>query len=351
MKGSTVVLDHLFGREVAARLVDGRLDDLLVAGPDPDLPVPGAIYRAAVDRPMKGQGGVTVRLPAGHGFLRQAKGLRPGQTLLVQVAGGGAGGKAPPVTSRLLLRSRYAIATPDAPGVNVSRAIRDDDRRDALLAIAHGTGEPPAGTGLILRSACETAADDDIAADIAATLDLAARVIADRDEPGTAPVLLAPGPGPHLAAWCDWPAPDTLADAPGDLAVHGVIDMIAALRRPEVDLGAGAWMAMEPTAALVAVDVNTGADTSLAAGLKANLAMARALGVHLRLRGLGGQVTLDPAPMPKKDRRVFEQVLRAALKGDAVATVLAGWTPLGCFELQRRRERLPLADCLRGLTL
>ena len=58
--------------------------------------------------------------------------------------------------------------------------------------------------------------------------------------------------------------------------------------------------------------------------------------------GFGGQITLDLAPMPKKDRRQFESVLRAAFKADSSETVLAGWTPLGLYELQRKRDRLPL---------
>ena len=59
-------------------------------------------------------------------------------------------------------------------------------------------------------------------------------------------------------------------------------------------------MMIEPTRALVAVDVNTGPDTSPAASLKANIAAARDLPRQLRLRGLGGQVVVDFAPMPKK---------------------------------------------------
>ena len=79
-----------------------------------------------------------------------------------------------------------------------------------------------------------------------------------------------------------------------------------ALRAAHVPLGGGASMYVEPTRALVAVDVNTGGDTTPAAGLKANIAAARELPRQLRLRGLGGQITLDLAPMPKKDRRQFE---------------------------------------------
>ena len=74
MKGRTIVLDHLGGREAAALLIDGQLDDLLI---DPVGPRPGAIYRAICDRPLKGQGGMMLRLPEGDtAFLRQSKGLR-----------------------------------------------------------------------------------------------------------------------------------------------------------------------------------------------------------------------------------------------------------------------------------
>jgi Rne/Rng family ribonuclease len=101
-------------------------------------------------------------------------------------------------------------------------------------------------------------------------------------------------------------------------------------------------MFVEPTRALVAVDVNTGGDTSPSAALKANLAAARTLPKALRLRGLGGQIVMDVAPMPKKDRRAFEDALRAAFRADAIETALVGWTPLGHYELQRKRERRPV---------
>ena len=125
--------------------------------------------------------------------------------------------------------------------------------------------------------------------------------------------------------------------------------MIDALRQPLVPVGAGA-MYIEPTRALVAVDINTGPDTSLAAGLKANIACVRALPAQLRCRGLGGMIVLDLAPMAKKERRGFEQVLRAVFRHDSVETILAGWTPLGCYELQRKRDRLPLTGGAHGLS-
>ncbi|MBC7157213.1 MAG: ribonuclease E/G, partial [Rhodobacteraceae bacterium] len=74
-----------------------------------------------------------------------------------------------------------------------------------------------------------------------------------------------------------------------------------------------------------------------------NLALARDLARQLRLRGLGGQVVIDFAPMPKRDRHVLEQALGAAFRRDGGEATMAGWTPLGLYELTRRRDRLPLS--------
>ncbi|MET4127532.1 ribonuclease E/G [Roseovarius sp. MBR-6] len=337
---TTIALDHLNGREAAALLIGGRLDDLLI---DSDTPRPGTIYRAIADRPVKGQGGMFLRTPDGSAFLRQVKGLAPGQALLVQITGHAEPGKAIPVTARVLFKSRYAIVTPDAPGLNISRAIKDEEERLRLHEIAHDEmGE--GAMGLILRSACEGAADEAIAEDIRAMRDLAQAVLADAG--GREPEKLVEGDGPHALAWRDWPEPNELAEAQGSFAAHGVLDALDALRGPEVRLSGGALAYIEPTRALVAVDVNTGPDTSPAAGLKANIALARELPRQLRLRGLGGQVVLDLAPMPKKDRRVFEDALRAAFRRDDIETVLAGWTPLGHYELQRKRARVPLTEVI-----
>ena len=123
------------------------------------------------------------------------------------------------------------------------------------------------------------------------------------------------------------------------------MDEIDAISQAEVRIDAGSLF-VEATRALVAVDVNTGGDFSPAATLKTNLAAARALPRALRLRGLGGQIVVDFAPMSKAHRKQLEQSLRAAFRADPIETSLVGWTQMGLFELQRKRERLPLAGRL-----
>ena len=339
MKGNQILLDHLGVREAAALMVDGRLSDLLVDG---DAPRPGTVYRAVTDRPVAGQGGIFLKTPDGQAYLRGVKGIGAGEVVQVQVTGYAESGKAIPVTHKLLFKSRYAIVTPDAPGLNLSRSIRDDEVRDALLALAHD-GMEGSTMGLILRSAAAGAEAEAVSDDIAAMRELAEQVTGDK---GTGPEVLTEGDGPHVLAWRDWVIAADVVTQAGCFESHGVMDEIDAARGANVALGGGASMYVEATRALIAVDVNTGADGSFAAGLKANMACARALPAALRVRGLGGQVTVDLAPMPKKERRSFEAALRAAFRGDDIDTVLAGWTPLGHYELQRKRARLPLSEVL-----
>ncbi len=344
MKGRVVVLGEVRGLEAAALMLDGRLEDLLVDVSAAMPLAPGAICRAKVDRPMKGQGGVFVSLPGGEkGFLREAKGLAPGQNVLVQVSGGTEPGKALPVTLRLLFKGRYGIVTPGAPGLNISRRIRNEDMRAGLQALAGAVMEG-SDMGLILRSACEGAEESEIVEDIAALRDLAEAVLADMVG---GPELLVDAPTPHEEAWREWadPPPDEVVEGFAD---HGVLEAIDTVLSPRVALPGGGHLMIEPTRALVAVDVNTGADTTPAAALKANIAAARELPRQLRLRGLGGQVVVDFAPMPKKDRLVLEQQLRTAFKGEAAETSLAGWTPLGLYELVRKRDRVALATLIGG---
>lgn len=346
-KGRIAVLDSVNGQRLAALMVNGRLFDLVVDPRDDDRPRPEAIYRAVAGLPMKGQNGIVLDLGQGQkGFLKQARGISPGTVMLVQINTHGEGQKAAPVSSRLIFKSRYAIVTPDAPGLNIARKIRDQDERERLLEIAHegleGAGE---NLGLILRSACEGAPAEVIFDDIQTMRSLCEDILAEAG--GSAPKLLCPAPDAHTRAWRDWsdPDPDEVVDTPDSFETLGIWDHIEALKSPVVTM-ASASMIVEPTSALVAVDVNTGGDFSLTAGLKANLAVARELPRQLRLRGLGGQIVVDYAPMGKKDRRQLEAAMRTAFRQDSTDTILVGWTPLGHFELQRKRERLPLRVAL-----
>ena len=340
MKGKQVILGHIGKAKVAALLVDGILQDVLVEDVS-RLPL-GSLLRAVVDRPVKGIGGVILRLPNGTGFLKKAKGLAPGQTLTVQTSGFAEEGKADPVTQKILFKSRYAIVTPDQPGLNISRQISCDDTRDALTLLAKSAMDG-SDMGLIIRSAAAAADLEEIAEDIQTMRSTAEAIAA---ETGQEPEVLLEGDDPHVQAWREWSDVTDVLTADADLEDSGALDQIEAAQQAWVPLGSGG-MFIERTRAMITVDINTGTDLSPAASLKVNLAAAKDLPRQLRLRGYSGQIAIDFAPMSKRDRKPIEVALRAAVRSCTVATEFVGWTPLGHGELKRKRERPVVQDVLR----
>lgn len=330
MKGSEILCGAFGDYEAAALLTDGKLKDLLVDSPHPR---PGAIYRARAVRPVKGMGGMFFETPDGTAFLRGAKGISTGDLHLIQVAGYAEDGKAIPVSKNLTFKGRFAIVTPAGGGVHISRAIKDEEKRvelrDALTNVTENLGE----FGLIIRSASETADVDAIANDVVAQTNLAHNVLSDKD--ATLEKLLE-GPGPADLALRDWPSAPVR-----DAELDEIIEQAMASKS---SLDGGGSVFVEPTRAFVAIDINTGHDTSPAAGLKANLAAARQVPTLLDIKGLGGQIIIDCAPMSKKHRSQFEAVLLSNFRKNNVETSLAGWTKLGNYELSRKRARAPLHE-------
>jgi Ribonuclease G/E len=399
---ATLVLAQLHcGPEMAALVENGRVTDW-IWGPTRG-PRPETLYKARVERPVSGAGAVFVSLgEAGQGYLREAKGLKPGQVLLVEVTSIPEPGKAIPVSPRVLYRERYTIHTPGAKGVNVARGIADEGERARLTGIVEGhvammegwvgrmaEARDPDDVALVRRvieahrtggTILRTAAAGQPAERITADLDqtTAARLqaeeaLADRDTP--LGVIKEP-PLPREYALREWgerigrvvigpgnfdsleglerhrhsPFLDRIERVRGDpLDELGVWDELERIREPRVELASGGWMAVEATRAMVTVDINTGGEFSSGAGMTANVEAARELPRQFRLRGLGGQIAIDFAPLKKTERRRVEDTLKSAFRRDPVETSLAGWTPLGNFELQRKRERRPVTELLAWL--
>src|SRR3546814_6252790 len=98
------------GPEMAALVENGRVSDW-IWGPTRG-PRPETRYKAKVERPVPGAGAVFVSLgEEGQGYLRDARGLKPGSVLLVETTGIPEPGKANPVSPRVLYPGRYTIPT------------------------------------------------------------------------------------------------------------------------------------------------------------------------------------------------------------------------------------------------
>lgn len=359
MKGRIIVLNAQ--PRHAALVVDGVVEDLLLAS-DALPPMPGEIRTAKVTRMI--QGAAFVDLGEGHtGYLREAKGIKGVDRFRVQIGSVPDTGKAIPVERRLLIKGRNLILTPGAAGVNVSRQIRDPDERDRLTSAVPDSGE---GLGVIVRSAARDVPpeilqaehagllarlDDANAlesgpAEVFSPLDYALREwTAELPDMIAIPDALERDLRKHPMLSCDPDLCDALEPGDGDPFDHfGVWDEIERLKSPRADLPSGGWISVEATTAMVTVDVNTGDQFGGGAGMTTNLEAIRELPRQLRLRGLGGQITIDFAPIKKVHRKKIEETLKSTFRRDSIDTTMAGWTPLGNFELQRKRERRPLTE-------
>ncbi len=160
------------------------------------------------------------------------------------------------------------------------------------------------------------------------------------------------GEPPHRIAQpeCD----EALATAkPADAATRSKLDAAieAALARTAPIPGGGA-LSIEPTAALVAIDVDAGARAGSGDpehfALELNIAAAGEAARQIRLRNLGGIIAIDFVSMrAKAHAKQLEAAVRAAFADDPWSVQLGTLSRFGVFELARAQLRAPLHEMLR----
>ncbi len=335
----------------AALMRAGRLEALEIDRLGETRPLPGAIYRCRITGLIAGLGAAVADLGGGeNGFLPDATGLTEGDSLLVSVRRAAEPGKAARLSPAVELASDHLVFTPRRPGINVSRKIADEDARarlrDALAPFA------PQG-GFVIRTGALDVPSDTLAEEAAALVARHDRLAAD-----TAPGLRAPAPdavarligrmGPPAAIVADDASRPLLPDGPSlrlDPAPFEALDLdaaLTALRGPRHDLAEG-WVSIDPTPALVAVDVNTGDAARGRAAVRVNLDAARTVPRLLSLRHLGGPVLVDFAAAPKGDDRArLADAFRDAASRYLVEARVLGWGPAGLLETVCRRPARPL---------
>lgn len=156
-------------------------------------------------------------------------------------------------------------------------------------------------------------------------------------------------PGRTARPECD----EELAQArPADASTRARLD--AAFEdalAPTAPIGGGGALTIEPTAALVAIDVDAGGrhgsgDPERFA-LDLNLAAANEAARQLRLRNLGGLIAIDFVSMRAAAHRgQLEQAVKAAFAGDPWSVQFGGLSRFGVYELARAQLRTPLHEML-----
>ena len=130
-------------------------------------------------------------------------------------------------------------------------------------------------------------------------------------------------------------------------------DVVQALAQSDFALSNGARLRINPTPALVAIDIDAGGTVAARqaktpAHVAANLAALPALARQIRLRNLSGAILVDFAGLPAKRRTSLTAALRDALATDPLGPRLLGFTALGLAEIVRPRVHPPLHELLGG---
>jgi len=295
----------------------------------------------------------------------------PGSEIIVQVTKGPIGTKGARITTNVSLAGRFLVLTPFTDVFGISRKIEDPEERKRLRKILNEL-EVPDGMGVIMRTAGEGMKARFFVRDLAILLQQWAE-IEEKMKSGGAPKLLLEEPDLVERTVRDFLTDDVDRVVIDDAATYERVKKLvagiskrsekkvlwhsepvpvfekyhvnkqveAAFRR-QVWLKSGAYLVIDETEALVAIDVNTGRnkggnDTENTI-LNTNLEAAEEAARQLRLRNIGGIIIVDFIDMKsRKDQQRVVQHFKECLKRDKAKTHVLPISQLGLLEMTRQR--------------
>src|SRR5690554_2113930 len=301
------------------------------------------------------------------------------QVLLVQVVKEERGNKGAALTTYLSLTGRYSVLMPNtARGGGISRKITSAADRKRLKEIATDL-EVPKGMGVILRTAGASRTKAEVKRDFeylmrlwenvrTLTLESSApslvyeegslikRTIRDLYNKDISEVLVAgdaayreakdfmrmimPSHSKNVQAYKD--------DAPV-FSRFNIEAQLDSMFHPQVTLPSGGYIVINPTEALVSIDVNSGRATKEHniedTALQTNLEAAEEISRQLRLRDLAGLIVIDFIDMEeRRNNRSVEKKLKDCLKHDRARIQVGHISHFGLMEMSRQRIRFGVLE-------
>jgi ribonuclease E len=124
----------------------------------------------------------------------------------------------------------------------------------------------------------------------------------------------------------------------------GVEQQLEGMYQPVVQLKSGGYIVINPTEALVAIDINSGRSTREygieETATKTNLEAAEEIGRQLRLRDMAGLVVIDFIDMENSSNvRKVERAMKDAMKNDRARVQIGRISSFGLMEMSRQRLR------------
>ncbi len=302
------------------------------------------------------------------------------QILLVQVVKEERGNKGAALSTFLSLAGRYCVLMPNTPrGGGISRKITNAQDRKRLKSILAEL-EIPGGMAVIVRTAGAERTKAEIKRDfdylmrlwdrirettlqsqapclIYEEADLIKRSIRDLYARDVDEVLVEGDDGYRVAK--DFmkmlmPSHAKRVQPYKDQGVplfhrFQVESQLDAMLNPVVQLKSGGYIVINPTEALVAIDVNSGRSTRERnieeTAYKTNLEAAEELARQLRLRDLAGLIVVDFIDMEDhRNQSAVERKLKEAMRNDRARLQIGRISPFGLLEMSRQRLRPSLVE-------
>jgi ribonuclease E len=300
--------------------------------------------------------------------------FKRGDEVVVQVIKEGIGTKGPTLSTYVSIPGRYLVLMPSLGRVGISRKIEDEVERKKLKSTMHEINIPK-GVGFIVRTAAQERNRKELYRDVAYLLRLW-KVLAKRikNQPGPCDVyeesdimirtirdtftedidsILIDSQDAFQRAkeFMELVMPKyadriELYDSREPLFHRFKLEQeIARIHQRVVPLKGGGSIVIDPTEALVAIDVNSGNfrggdENAEENAFHLNLAASKEIARQLRLRDLGGVIVNDFIDMRKEShRRKVEKSLSDAMKRDRARTKILRTSPFGLIEMTRQRIR------------
>ncbi len=301
--------------------------------------------------------------------------LKSGQEVMVQVKKEAFAEKGARVTGDITIPGHFLVLLPFQNDVSISRKIVDDDRRKCLRNLIEKN--KPERVGIILRTACLDAEDNEIMGELRRLLEVW-QEIKYRYDKNKAPTSIYEDMDVLERALRDYLDGDlrhiiinnlklkdkidrfikiqgtgnayNIQFAEGDLfEKYGLEKDIRKALRRKVWLKSGGYLIFDATEAMTVIDVNsgkfTGKDDFEDTVYKLNLEAALEIPRQLRLRSIGGIILIDFIDMKnKQNQEDVVAVLRKELEKDKAHSRIIGMTGLGFLEMTRKKSRYGIAQ-------
>ena len=304
--------------------------------------------------------------------------IKEGQEVIIQVAKEERGNKGAALTTFISLAGRYLVLMPNNPRAGgISRRIEGEERQQLKEAL--GALTIPDEMGVIVRTAGLGRSAEELQWDLNYLLKLW-NSIDDASRERKAPFLIYQESNVIIRAIRDYLRKDigevlidskkvydeaqgfvqqVMQDFQHKIKLYSdetplfsrfqIESQIETAFEREVKLPSGGSIVIDPTEALVSIDINSsratkGADIEETA-LNTNLEAADEIARQLRLRDIGGLIVVDFIDMgPARNQRDVENRMRDALEADRARIQLGRISRFGLLELSRQRLRPSLGE-------